>query len=189
MKGQALVISLLSGAITAVLATELLRGPAPAGSHMTPVERGRYLVDAAGCADCHTPWQHGPDGPMPDESRSLSGHPAEQILVAPSLPGEPWEMVASSSHTAWAGPWGVSFTANLTPDPDTGLGRWSEQDFVDTIRSGRRLGRGRHLLPPMPWFAYATMNDDDLRAIFAYLRTLQPIANRVPDPIPPATTR
>jgi mono/diheme cytochrome c family protein len=94
-------------------------------------------------------------------------------------------MTASASHTAWAGPWGISFTANLTPDPDTGLGRWSEQDFIDTIRSGRHRGRGRRLLPPMPWFAYATMTDDDLRAIFAYLRTLKPVVNRVPQPIPP----
>ena len=84
-----------------------------------------------------------------------------------------------------AGPWGVSYTANLTPDPDTGLGRWSAQDFVRTMRSGRHLGSGRPLLPPMP-AAYGQMSDEDLQAMFAYLQTLPPVRNRVPAPLPPA---
>jgi hypothetical protein len=88
--------------------------------------------------------------------------------------------------TAWSGPWGTSFTANLTPDPETGSGQWTEQQFVDTIRSGRHLGRGREILPPMPWPAIRNMTDADLKAIFAYLRTIPAIKNRVPDPLPPA---
>ena len=104
---------------------------------------------------------------------------------APALPAGPWLVVASATNTAWAGPWGVSYTANLTPDPDTGLGRWSAQDFVRTMRSGRHLGSGRPLLPPMP-AAYGQMSDEDLQAMFAYLQTLPPVRNRVPAPLPPA---
>lgn len=122
-------------------------------------------------------------------SRMLSGHP-EQLLMppAPMLPEGPWIMTASATNTAWAGPWGVSFTANLTPDKETGLGKWSERNFVDTIRSGRHLGRGREILPPMPIGVYKNMTDEDLSAIFAYLQTIPAINNRVPEPLPPAHT-
>lgn len=149
------------------------------------VERGRYLVAATGCADCHTPLKMGPGGPEPDAARAFSGHPRELVMPpVPPLPAGPWAVVSSATNTAWAGPWGVSFTANLTPDPDTGLGRWSEQDFVQTLRRGRHLGQGRPLLPPMP-ASYGQMTDDDLRAVYAYLRTLPPIINRVPAPLAP----
>ncbi len=94
--------------------------------------------------------------------------------------------VASDTMTAWVGPWGTSFTANLTPDPETGLGRWTEKDFIQTIRTGRHLGRGRPVLPPMPIPVYSQMTDADLKAIYAYLRTIPPIRNKVPDPLPPA---
>ncbi|MFZ5663430.1 MAG: c-type cytochrome [Pseudomonadota bacterium] len=93
----------------------------------------------------------------------------------------------SATNTAWAGPWGVSYTANLTPDPDTGLGKWTVRNFIDTIRSGRHLGRGRPILPPMPIQMYRHMTDQDLEAIYTYLRTLPPIRNAVPEPQPPAS--
>lgn len=156
-------------------------GPAPRDR----IERGRYLVNATGCADCHTPLTMGPQGPAPDLARSFSGHPESLVMPpVPVLPAGPWLVVSSVTNTAWAGPWGVSFTANLTPDPETGLGRWSEQDFVRTLRSGRHLGQGRPLLPPMP-VAYGQMTEADLRAVFAFLKTLAPIRNRVPAPLPP----
>jgi hypothetical protein len=104
---------------------------------------------------------------------------------APKLPEGPWGVTVASTLTAWSGPWGTSFPANLTPDPETGLGKWTEQDFVDTIRSGRHMGRGRQILPPMPWFNYAKATDEDLKAIYAYLRSIPPVRNRVPEPIPP----
>ena len=151
------------------------------------IERGRYLVNTSGCADCHTPLKMGPRGPEPDAMRRLAGHPEGLAMPpVPSLPAGPWLVISSASNTAWAGPWGVSFTANLTPDPDTGLGRWSEQDFVQTLRHSRHLGQGRPLLPPKPT-AYGEMSDADLKAMFAYLMTLAPIRNRVPAPLPPAT--
>jgi hypothetical protein len=79
----------------------------------------------------------------------------------------------------------VSFTANLTPDRETGTGDWTERDFVQTIRTGRHLGRGRQILPPMPIPAYSQMNDADLRAMYAYLRTVPAVRNRVPEPVAP----
>jgi hypothetical protein len=95
-------------------------------------------------------------------------------------------MTAAATNTAWAGPWGVSFTANLTPDEETGIGLWSEEEFIATLRTGRHLGRGREILPPMPWPVYGQLSDEDLGAIFAYLTSLPPVHNRVPAPRPPA---
>jgi mono/diheme cytochrome c family protein len=149
--------------------------------------RGKYLVSTSACMDCHTPWKMGDKGPEPDLARLYSGHPeALKMPPAPTLPEGPWVMTAGATNTAWAGPWGVSFTANLTPDVETGLGRWTEADFIRTIRTGRHMGRGRDVLPPMPVAVYQHFTDRDLKAIFAYLRTLPPIRNKVPDPVPPA---
>lgn len=151
------------------------------------VERGKYLVTIAACHDCHTPLKVGPNGPEPDMARMLSGHPETlRIPAASTLPQEPWAVTISGSNTAWSGPWGVSFTANLTPDPETGLGKWSYRNFRDTIRSGRHLGRGREVLPPMPVAMYRHMTDADLEAVFAYLQSIPAIRNRVPEPLPPA---
>jgi mono/diheme cytochrome c family protein len=152
-----------------------------------PVARGKYLVTIAGCNDCHTPMKMGPNGPERDMDRMLSGHP-EQLKVdapAPAQP-EPWGSAATHTFTAWSGPWGVSFTANLTPDKETGLGKWTARNFKDTIRSGRHLGRGREILPPMPIEMYKHMTDEDLEAVFAYLQTIPVVKNQVPEPLPPA---
>jgi len=148
--------------------------------------RGEYLVTVVGCNDCHTPLKMGANGPAPDMSRMLSGHPQDLAMPpAPKPLPSPWAFVAGATMTAWAGPWGVSFTANLTPDAETGLGRWTERNFIEAIRSGRHMGRGRPILPPMPYEAIRKMTDSDLKAVFAYLRTIPPIKNRVPDPIVP----
>ncbi len=131
----------------------------------------------------------GQNGPEPDLSRLLSGHPETlRMTPAPQLPEGPWNTAVAGTLTAWSGPWGVSFTANLTPDAETGLGKWTEKDFVETLRTGRHMGRGRHILPPMPWLNYAKATDEDLSAIFAYLRSLPAVRNRVPEPLPPAAT-
>ena len=150
------------------------------------VARGKYLVTIAGCNDCHTPLKMGQNGPEPDYSRMLSGHP-ESVVVksAARVPEEPWLVTTTATTTAWSGPWGVSFTANLTPDAETGLGRWTFRNFKDTIRTGRHMGRGRAILPPMPIPMYKHMTDEDLEAVFSYLRTIPSIRNRVPEPLPP----
>ena len=151
------------------------------------IERGRYIVTTSGCHDCHTPWKMGPQGPEPDMSRALSGHPQDLVMPpAPRLPDGPWIATIGATNTAWSGPWGTSFTANLTPDRETGLGRWTLENFREAIRTGRHMGRGRPILPPMPYPMYKHMTDEDLAAIFAYLGTVAPIHNRVPDPLPPA---
>jgi hypothetical protein len=128
----------------------------------------------------------GSSGPEPDMSRALSGHPEQLAMTpVPQLPAGPWLVVSSATNTAHAGPWGVSFTANLTPDDETGLGRWTQKNFVDTIRTGRHMGRGRPVLPPMPIPVYNNFTDADLGAIYAYLRTVPAVSNRVPEPLPP----
>ena len=150
------------------------------------IARGKYLVTIAGCNDCHTPLKMGENGPEPDWSRMLSGHPESLVVKsAARVPDEPWLVTTTATTTAWSGPWGVSFTANLTPDAETGLGRWTFRNFKDTIRTGRHMGRGRPILPPMPIPMYKHMTDDDLEAVFSYLRTIPAIKNRVPEPLPP----
>ena len=105
--------------------------------------------------------------------------------TAPQLPQGPWVVTAAGTNTAWSGPWGVSFTANLTPDVETGLGRWTLRNFVDTIRSGRHMGRGRQILLSMLIPMYKHMTDEDLEAVYTYLRTIPAISNHVPEPLPP----
>lgn len=159
--------------------------PAP-GANPDLVARGKYIVSTSGCHDCHTPWHMTAQGPAPDFSRSLSGHP-EGLDMGPSpQPAMPWVMTVGATNNAFAGPWGVSFAANLTPDRETGLGKWNARTFIDTIRTGRHLGRGRELLPPMPVMVYRNFTDEDLTAVFSYLHSLPAIKNRVPDPRPPA---
>lgn len=150
------------------------------------VQRGEHLVLVSGCHDCHTPLKMGANGPEPDFSRALSGHPEGlEMPPAPELPPGPWIGSMSATNTAWAGPWGVSFTANLTPDKETGTGTWTRQMFIDTIKNKRHMGSGRPLLPPMPAPMYANYSAEDLGAIFAYLQSLAPIKNKVPEPLPP----
>jgi hypothetical protein len=152
------------------------------------IQRGEYLVAAMGCSSCHTPKAMGPGGPKSDASRFLSGHREGSVLgPPPKLEAGPWVSVGSSDTTAWAGPWGISYAANLTPDENTGIGSWSEQTFVSALRTGRHMGVSRPILPPMPWGSFRNLNDEDLRSIYAYLRTVAPVHNRVPEPLlPPA---
>ena len=150
------------------------------------VARGMYIVNTAGCHDCHTPWKNGPNGPEPDMTLALSGHPESMKLPPPPKLGDgPWVWTAAGTNTAFAGPWGVSYTANLTPDRMTGIGIWTEDIFVKTIRSGRHWGVSRPILPPMPWSVYRNMTDEDLKSVFAYLKSIKPIKNQVPEPLPP----
>jgi len=159
----------------------------PAASPVqSPLERGKLLVTVGGCNDCHTPLKMGEKGPEPDLGRLLSGHPSElQLPPPPALPPGPWMMVGAATATAYAGPWGVSFAANLTPDVETGIGAWDEGTFIQAMRTGQHLGGGRPILPPMPWQGLGTLGDDDLKAIFAYLKSVPPIRNPIPDPAPP----
>ena len=164
-------------------------GPAPEAPAATgtggAVERGRYLVTILACNDCHTPFTMGPQGPSPDMTRMLSGHPEQMELPPPPPLGDgPWVWLGTGTNTAFAGPWGISYATNLTPDEATGMGAWTEQIFANTLRTGRHWGQSRPILPPMPWPSYAHMTDEDLQAVFAYLRSIPAISNRVPEAQP-----
>lgn len=189
---------IFSGFIGAALMTLLLftfqcsqgeqGGKASQTSAVDKVARGKYLVSVAGCNDCHTPKINTDMGQVLDSTRFLSGHPADEKLPDAPFdlvgPGK-WGAVGSQSFTAWVGPWGISFAANLTPDMVTGSGAWTEDSFKAAMRTGKHLGAGRDLLPPMPWYNVATATDEDLSAIFAYLHSLKPVGNLVPAPVPP----
>ncbi|MEO6132152.1 MAG: diheme cytochrome c-553, partial [Saprospiraceae bacterium] len=106
------------------------------------VKRGEYLVTTMGCNDCHSPKTMTPEGPAPDMSRQLSGHPASEVL--PKMPAKSFVapgqwILLNSGITSFTGPWGTSFTANLTPDA-TGLGNWTFENFDRAIRTGKHLG-------------------------------------------------
>ena len=150
------------------------------------IERGKYLITAGGCHDCHSPKVFGPQGPQIDETKILSGYPAEMKLAEfdPAVlePGK--YVLLTQDATAAVGPWGASFAANLTPDNETGIGTWQPDMFINALRTGKHLGAGRPILPPMPWQMLGKLTDEDLRSMFAYLKSIPPIKNKVPDPIP-----
>ena len=172
--------------VSATAAPVMTAAPKAVAPGARSVERGAYLVRIMGCNHCHTPYKMGPNGPEPDMSRRLSGHPAALVMPkAPALGDSPWAWIAAGTNTAFAGPWGVSFTANLTPDPETGLGKWTAETFIATMKTGRHEGKGRPVLPPMPVENLANLSDADIRDLFAYLQTLPPVRNRVPAPVDP----
>ena len=182
---HAVNLSLVGGALSLSLACT----STPKLDSDALVRHGQYKVKISGCDDCHSPKVFTDKGPEVDASRRLSGHPAGSPL--PKVPRDAlgptqWGAVTTNDMTAWAGPWGISFASNLTPHPD-GLGFWTEEHFIQTMRTGLHLGVGRPVLPPMPWPSYSHMTVDDLRAMFAFLKTLPPVANVVPQPLPPDT--
>jgi hypothetical protein len=153
------------------------------------IKRGEYIVTIGGCHDCHSPKNFTEQGPQLDATKILSGHPSGMPLptVHPeSLKPGGWILMAPDL-TAFVGPWGISYAANLTPDSTTGLGAWTEEVFIKTLKTGKHLGQenGRPILPPMPWEAIAKTSDEDLSALYAYLRSLPPVTNKVPAPTPP----
>ncbi|HTL58525.1 MAG TPA: hypothetical protein VL361_22750 [Candidatus Limnocylindrales bacterium] len=172
-------------ALLAIPATVLLTGSHTSQSaKAAQVARGKYLVSFGGCNDCHTPLKVTNKGPVPDLSRMLSGHPENIKLPPADLKPGPWFAV-TAGMTAWAGPWGVSYAANLTSDRNTGLGIWTAQMFIKAMRTGKHMGNGRDILPPMPWQDVAQLTDEDLKAMFAYLQSVPPISNHVPLPVGP----
>ena len=181
-------------AVAAVVVGAVVVGAAASGCHRPAgasqardarVERGRYLVSSIGCGDCHTPKTMGPNGPEIDESRLFAGHPEGSELPPGPPAAGPWIASASWDLTAWHGPWGTTYAVNLTPDENTGIGSWSEETFVQAIKTGRHMGVSRPILPPMPWQFFKNMTEEDLGAIYAYLRSLPPVHNRIPEPLPP----
>lgn len=150
------------------------------------VKRGEYLVETMGCHDCHSPKVFGAQGPSPDPNLLLSGHPASVPVPRIDKKANPGWVLFSMDNTVAVGPWGISYAANLTPD-DSGIGNWTLDNFAKAVREGKYKGMdgSRMLLPPMPWANYRNLKDDDLNAIFTYLKSLKPVKNIVPAPKAP----
>lgn len=134
---------------------------ATTASAETAVERGEYLSHTMVCVECHTP------GVLSGGERG------------PDLAG---------SEVGYGIPFlGVFHGPNLTPDVETGLGSWSEDEIVTAIRTGERPD-GRILAPVMPWRSFAKMTDEDAYALAAYIKSLAPVSNQVPGPFGPTET-
>ena len=164
----------------------VVKDPAQTPKSVT-LARGKFLVTFGGCHDCHTPKIMTGKGPALDTKRLLSGFPssANTPVVPEGVIGPTsWGGLFTNDLTGWAGPWGISFASNLTPDRETGIGAWTEKTFIKTLRTGKTPG-GRPILPPMPWEEFQQANDKDLKAVFAYLMSLPPVRNMPPAPVPP----
>ena len=150
------------------------------------VTRGEYLVTIGGCNDCHTPKIFTQEGMEFDTKRLLSGHPSEIDIpsLEPGMLGAGKWLLFNDHLTAAVGPWGLTYSANLTPDNQTGIGLWKEEHFIQAMRTGKHMGAGRPIMPPMPWMNLSHATDEDLAAMFAYLKSLPPIKNMVPVPVP-----
>ena len=151
------------------------------------IARGEYLVTTIGCNDCHSPKRMGARGPEIIPELMLSGYPGERPVqkVSTEALKSGWGLF-NDDLTTFVGPWGQSFAANLTSDA-TGIGNWTEEQFKKALTQGKFKGidGGRMLLPPMPWQNWMNIKDDDLKAIFLYLKSTPPVRNVVPAPIPP----
>jgi len=193
MHKKMIVLSALGVLIAAIMACTSISGNEqavtdnawlPAKDSAARVKRGEYLVKTIGCDDCHSPKKMGPHGPEIIPELRLSGFPKTAKL--PELDTKAvqkgWVLLAPDL-TAAIGPWGISYASNLTSD-QTGIGNWKEENFLKAIREGKLKGidGSRPILPPMPWFTYRNMTDEDLKSIFAYLKTIKPVNNAVPNP-------
>jgi hypothetical protein len=166
-------------------ATETAKTATPTANDV--VKRGEYLVKISGCNDCHSAKKMGAQGPEIIAETMLAGYPADRPIMKFTDPNLKQGFVMFYPDlTAAAGPWGVSFAANLTPD-ETGIGNWTEEQFKKALTQGKYKGLdgGRMLLPPMPWTNYVTMPDDDVKVMYAYLKSIKPVKNLVPQPITP----
>jgi len=179
-------VFLIVAGIAAISAAEPEKFMATTGDKR--LDRGKELVIEGNCDYCHTPLIETREGPVPDMKRRLSGHPQDAEI--PKIPdaeidSPEWiEFLGTLDTTEWAGPSGIVFSKNITPDPETGIGKWTEEIFIETMRSGKHIDLRRGILPPMPWEDYGKLSDDDLKAVFAYLMTLPPVRNAVPKPVP-----
>jgi hypothetical protein len=161
---------------------------APAPTQADIVKRGAELVKMGGCSDCHTPMAFDPKlgMPVPQMDKFLSGHPAGEPDPSAS-PGKGDQAVIGPTFTSFRLPFGVVYAQNLTPDPETGL-RMDKAAFIAAMRTGRHRGAadGRPVLPPMPWMNLQSASEADLGAMHAYLGSITPVKNAVPEPKVPA---
>jgi cytochrome c553 len=184
MRSLTKLLTLGSAALALTAGACTRPGSTPTASVADPVARGRLLVSMGGCNDCHTPMKFDPEigMPVPDMSRMLSGHPEGAPDPTTSLSGHDAAAIGPT-FTSFKAPFGIVYAANLSPDKETGLGNWTEEMFIKAVRTGRHMGgTGRPILPPMPWPNVGMQSDQDIKAIFAYLRSIPAIKNDVPAP-------
>ena len=148
------------------------------------VREGETLVLEGSCNFCHTPELTEDDKYF---GKILFGYPSDKKL--PELPNVPFgsqqwmEFVSNLDSTVWIAGNMVVFSANITPDIETGIGSWSKDDFINTIRTGMHPGWKKKVNKPMPWLDYAKLSNDELTSIYSYLMTQQPVHNKVPEPV------
>ena len=157
-----MIAPLIRSMLAACAAAALLAGSMDTAAAASQIERGKYLVTLGGCSDCHTP---GNFLGHPDMKRFLGGSD-----VGFAIPGH-----------------GVFVGRNLTPDPETGLGKWTNAQIVTALTTGVRPD-GRILAPIMPWRDFAHLTKSDAMAIAAYLKSLPPVKHAVPGPFGPSET-
>ncbi len=139
-------------------APQPVTSPVPADNSSDPARRGAYLVQIAGCSDCHTQQKQ----------------------------GQPVPAMAFAGGFELKGPFGTATSSNITPHP-SGISYYDENMFIQAMRTGRVGARSLNSI--MPWTVYRNMTDDDLKAVFAYLRTLKPVQHRVDNSLPPTLCR
>ena len=148
------------------------------------INEGEILVLEGRCNYCHTP-EVGP-GDI-NFGKVLYGHPShEKIPELPKVPvgSQQWfEFVSELDSTVWIAGDKIVFSANITPDKETGIGNWSDKDFINTIRTGIHPGWKKKLDKPMPWLDYAKLSNKQLTSIYSYLMSQQPVINKVPGPV------
>lgn len=154
----AFVLTVAAAAVFPACAQRQPETGAQTTAAMTAVQRGEYLTVVMGCNDCHTP---GTVYGAPNFTRILAG-----------------------SELGWQGPWGVSYASNLTPDPETGIGTYTDAEIERALRSGVKKD-GSPIKPPMPWPNYTRLSAEDMSAIIAYLRSIPPVKHKNLGPVPP----
>ena len=171
---------IIGGLMVLILSSIIFIYSSSVESQNDMVERGKYLVDAvAACGHCHTPRAEADY----DMTKYLAGHPEEEAYPQYNfnMMQQRVFIVVSPQLSAFSGPFGSSFATNLTPDKETGLGEWTEKMFIESMRTGHHQGNkdNRKIFPPMPTKHYAQMTDEDLKAIWAYLKSIKPVKNDV----------
>jgi len=138
------------------------------------IAHGEYIAYISGCISCHTPPQ--------EEYRDLTALTLDQAITM-SIAAEDTLDIENAAYSGGRifdlGPAGIIFTANITPDEETGIGSWTDEEIETAIRIGVNPD-GRRLFPLMPYRNYFNMAEDDMQALIAFLRSLEPVENEVP---------
>lgn len=148
------------------------------------LRQGELLVMEGRCHFCHTPELNKNDKYY---GQILFGYPSNKKL--PDLPDAPkgsqqWtDFLSNLDSTVWIAGNKIVFSANITPDIETGIGNWSKEDFINTIRTGMHPGWKKKVNKPMPWLDYAKLSNDQLTSIYLYLKSQKPVYNKVPEPL------